>query len=193
MRPARTPRWNMHSELDPQNPEVTEHLYQLADDAVQAQPTPLYGQQENTLAEAPTLLATPGLRSLHLDSGAHQVIEQAFKAFGVIPMLDNSVRDQRVRLDVDNVGFVTAMHALSLVTDTFYVPLDAHRVLVAKDTRENRLQFTRQEMETVYLSGLSSEQLHTSRKPGEKRLRDSAGGHQCDRRYPHLACPCQQS
>ena len=39
------------------------------------------------------------------------------------------------------------------------MPLDAHRVLVAKDTRENRLQFTRQEMETVYLSGLSSEQL----------------------------------
>lgn len=146
-------------ELDPQNPEVTEHLYQLADDVTRARPRPLYEQEAGSLAGAPSLLTTPGVRSLHLDSGAHQVIDQAFKAFGVTPMLDNSVRDERVRLDVDNVDFATAMRALSLVTNTFYVPLDAHRVLVAKDTRENRQQFMRQELETVYLSGLSSEQL----------------------------------
>lgn len=146
-------------ELDPQNPEVTEHLYQLTGDVVRSQPQPLYEQPTASLGEAPSLLSAPGLRSLHLDSGEHQVIEQAFKAFGVTPMLDDSVHDQRVRLDVDHVDFATAMHALSLVTDTFYVPLDAHRVLVARDTRQNRQQFMRQEMETVYLSGLSSEQL----------------------------------
>jgi hypothetical protein len=45
------------------------------------------------------------------------------------------------------------------VTDSFYVPLDAHRALVVRDTKENRQQYTRQEYETVYLPGLSKEEL----------------------------------
>jgi len=146
-------------ELDPRNPEVTEHLYQLADDSVRAQPQPLYEQGAGSLGEVEPLLSAPGVRSLHLDGGEHQVIEQTFKAFGVDPMLDDSVRDQRVQLDMDDADFAAAMRALSLVTDTFYVPLDAHRVLVARDTRENRQRFMRQELQTVYLSGLSSDQL----------------------------------
>ena len=42
-----------------------------------------------------------------------------------------------------------------MITDSFYVPLDPHRVLVAKDTRDNRTQYMRQDLETIYLSGLS--------------------------------------
>ena len=40
-----------------------------------------------------------------------------------------------------------------MVTDSFTVPLDAHRALVAKDTRENRQQYMREEFETIYLGG----------------------------------------
>jgi general secretion pathway protein D len=39
------------------------------------------------------------------------------------------------------------------------VPLDAHRALVAKDTRENRRQYMREEYETVYLGGLSTAEM----------------------------------
>jgi type II secretory pathway component GspD/PulD (secretin) len=46
-----------------------------------------------------------------------------------------------------------------MVTHSFYVAIDARRVLVASDTRENRLQFTRQEMETIYLTGLTAEEM----------------------------------
>ena len=46
-----------------------------------------------------------------------------------------------------------------MVTDSFTVPLDAHRALVAKDTRENRQQFMRQEFETVYLGGLTTTEM----------------------------------
>jgi len=48
---------------------------------------------------------------------------------------------------------------LALVTHSFYVPLDAHRVLVAQDTRANRDQFQRLDLETVYLPGLTSTEL----------------------------------
>lgn len=145
--------------LDPRNPEVVEHLYQLSEDSVRGPARPLYEQGAGSIGQVEPLLTTPGVRSLHLDDGERPLIEQAFKAFGVDAMLDDSVRNTRVRLDIDNADFATAMRALGLVTDTFYVPLDAHRVLVARDTRENRQQFMRQELETVYLSGLSSDQL----------------------------------
>jgi len=45
------------------------------------------------------------------------------------------------------------------VTGSFYIPLDAHHVLAARDNRENRQQYTPLEYETVYLPGLSAAEL----------------------------------
>ena len=45
-------------------------------------------------------------------------------------------------------------------SDLFNVPLDAHRALVARDTPENRQQWMRLDLETVYLSGLSTTELN---------------------------------
>jgi type II secretory pathway component GspD/PulD (secretin) len=45
------------------------------------------------------------------------------------------------------------------LTKSFYVPLDAHRVLVASDTKANRDAFMRQDLETVYLPGLSAAEM----------------------------------
>ena len=39
------------------------------------------------------------------------------------------------------------------------MPLDAHRALVASDTRENRQQYMREELETVYLGGLTTAEM----------------------------------
>jgi len=51
------------------------------------------------------------------------------------------------------------MRTLNMLTDSFYVPLDAHRILVARDTPDNRQKFARLELETVYLPGLSATEL----------------------------------
>ncbi len=64
-----------------------------------------------------------------------------------------------VRFDVDDVDFHQAEQMLRLETDTFFVPLDPHRVLVAKDTRANRQEYERLLLETVYLPGLTSQEL----------------------------------
>ena len=61
-----------------------------------------------------------------------------------------------MRFDIDDVTFDQAMRAVNMVTDSFTVPLDAHRALVAKDTRDNRQQYMREEFETIYLGGLST-------------------------------------
>jgi Flp pilus assembly secretin CpaC len=146
-------------ELDPRNLQVSEHLYELGNDALLGQTPPLYQQAAGTAGEAPRLLHTAGVHSFHLRTGQRQAIQQVFKAYGLDATLDESVRGAQLRLDMDDASFDQAMQALHLVAGTFYVPLDAHRVLVARDTRENRQQFMRQELETVYLPGLSSTEL----------------------------------
>jgi general secretion pathway protein D len=69
--------------------------------------------------------------------------------------LDESVRSTPIRFDLDDASFEVATRMVELLTDSFYIPLDAHRALVARDTSENRLRFMREEMETIYLPGLT--------------------------------------
>jgi Flp pilus assembly secretin CpaC/tetratricopeptide (TPR) repeat protein len=146
-------------ELDPKNPLVSEHLYELREDALLGHSNPVYEQGAERVGEAVELEPTAGVHSFHLRTDQRQIIRQVFKAYGIETTVDDSVRSAQAHLDVDNVGFEAATRILGMVTDSFYVPLDAHRALVASDTRENRQQFERQEMETVYLPGLTAAEL----------------------------------
>ena len=145
--------------LDPTNFEASQHLDDLADDTARAQPGSLYGQAASQIASEQTVLASSAKQSFHLHNDQRQLIQQVFKAYGVEAMLDDSVRPTQIRLDLEDVSFVDAIRILDMATHTFYVPLDAHHALVADDTRENRTRLTPQETETVYLSGLSADEM----------------------------------
>jgi Flp pilus assembly secretin CpaC len=146
--------------LDPTNFEVSQHLDELADDTVRSMPQPLYEQNGNRLAGPIELAPTAGLRSFHLHEDRKQIITEVFRAYGLMPMFDTSVQPFLTRFDVDDVSFEQALRLLSLATNTFMVPVDAHRLLVAMDTTTNREKFLPEEVETVYLSGLSEEELN---------------------------------
>jgi type II secretory pathway component GspD/PulD (secretin) len=146
--------------LDPTNFEVSRHLDELADERVRAQPKPLYAQASSEIANPEILLAAPAPQSFHLHLDQRQLIDKVFKAYGLMAMIDDSVRPTQVRLEIDNVTFKDATRILGLVTHTFYVPLDAHHALVADDTRANRERLTPQETETVYLAGLSADDMN---------------------------------
>lgn len=145
--------------LDPRNPAVTQHLYELSDAVAREQTEPLYQQAASTAGEGVSLRVDPGRHSLHLHSDQRQLIQQVFKMFGITALITDSVPPTSVRFDLDDADFHAAMRALSLTTGTFYVPLDTHQVVVARDTRDNRTQFLREDLETVYLSGLSNTEL----------------------------------
>jgi tetratricopeptide (TPR) repeat protein len=145
-------------ELDPKNAEVNQHLFELGDDALRGQTQPLYEQGASTAGEAVELAPAAGVHSFHLRADQRQIIQQVYRAYGIDTTIDQSVRNTLIRLDVDDASFEAAARILGMVTNSFYVSLDAHRALVARDTRENRTQFTRLETETVYLSGLSKEE-----------------------------------
>jgi general secretion pathway protein D len=145
--------------LDPRNIQVTEHLHELGDDGLRQQSSGLYEETANSVGGPLMLEPVPGVHSFHLHVDQRQVIQQVFKAFGLQATVDDSVRLTLIRFDEDDANFAQAMRSLSLVTNSFYVPLDAHRVLVARDTAENRRQFERRDVETIYLPGLSVAEL----------------------------------
>jgi Flp pilus assembly secretin CpaC len=145
--------------LDPANIEVSQHMDELGDDAVRGEPRPLY-ERSSDLAGPVELEPRPISHSLHLRLDRRQMIAQVFKAYGVTAMLDASVHSSLIRFDVDDANFEQATRALCLATNTFIVPMDAHRVLVAENTSTNRLQFLREDVETVYLNGLSDDEMN---------------------------------
>lgn len=147
-------------DLDPKNIEVTQHLYELGDDVLRGQPQESSGEQARaTLGDVSQLLPAAGVHSFHVRTDRLQVIHQVFQAYGVTAMLDDSVSNLPVRLDVDDASFADATRILGMVTETFFVPLDPHHVLVAHDTRDLRERYTRQEMETIFAPGLSDTEL----------------------------------
>jgi Flp pilus assembly secretin CpaC len=146
-------------ELDPKNAQVLEHLRELGDDALLGQTRPIYEQAASTIGEATVLSPAAGTHSFHLRTGQRLAIPQVFKTYGLETTLDDSMTNASVRLDMDDAGFAQAARVLGLATNSFYVPLDAHRVLVARDNTEDRQKFMRQEFETLYLPGLASTEL----------------------------------
>ncbi|MGA9673657.1 MAG: hypothetical protein WBQ94_30980, partial [Terracidiphilus sp.] len=146
-------------ELDPKNIQVTEHLRELADDAIRGQSTSRYEQTGDAIGGPIELAPTPGVHSFHLRTDARQTIQQVFRAYGLDATLDESMRASAMRLDLEDANFDEASRMVGLLSTSFYIPLDAHRALVARDTPENRRRFMRQELETVYLPGLSATDL----------------------------------
>lgn len=145
--------------LDPTNPQIVEHLRELGDDAARDQVPGWYEQTADGLGSPEALPSVTGTHSFHLKMSQRQLIRQVFTAYGVEATVDDSVRATTSRLDVDDASFKDAMRTLGALTGSFFVPIDPHRVLVARDTRENRQQFVRTGVETVYLSGLSTQEM----------------------------------
>lgn len=145
--------------LDPTNPSVGLHLNQLGDDQLRVVPPPLYTDQRIHPIESTLIEPNHSLQDFHLNADLRQIARQVFHAYGIEATVDESVRNQHVHFDLDGASFEQAVQAFQLVSRTFFVPLDPHRVLVARDSREMRQQYMRQELETVYLSGLSASEL----------------------------------
>jgi hypothetical protein len=143
-------------ELDPTNPLVAQHI----GDLVGLDSEPLKSDDiTSSIADAIRLEPTPGKHSFHIRADGLSLLRQVLSAYGIAPSFDSSVPSQPLRFDVDNVDFGQAAQLLRLETNSFFVPLDPHRVLVAKDTRSNRQEYERLLMETVYLPGLNAQEL----------------------------------
>ncbi|MGI8770614.1 MAG: type II secretion system protein GspD [Acidobacteriaceae bacterium] len=142
--------------LDPKNPIVTQHIDDLANLSLAA---PATDDPTAQIAEAIQLAPRAGKQSFHLRADGKSLLQQVLAAYGITPTLDSSVAAPALRFDAEEITFDQAAALLKLQTNTFFVPLDPRRVLVAKDTKENRDKYQRQLLETVYLPGLNATEM----------------------------------
>jgi general secretion pathway protein D len=139
--------------LDPKNEEVSLHIEDLAN--LSSDPLPP-GTATASLAPAIELTPKPGTQSFHFKGTEQEVLRRVMGAYGLGMVADDSLAAKTVRFDVDDVDYSQAANLLNLVTDSFMVPLDPVRVLVAKDTKENHQKYDRLSVETIRLPGLTA-------------------------------------
>ena len=96
-----------------------------------------------------------GRLSFHVRGDRRSVISQILGDFDILIAMDSSVKGREVSFDGDDLTFVEAADLVKLVTGTFFVPLDPHRVLVLADTRENRSQFEHLVEKKIYVPGVT--------------------------------------
>jgi general secretion pathway protein D len=145
--------------LDPENNIVGQHVDSGA------LPKVFHPEIEPWISEGPaiagpiTLLPGTASKTFHLHADEQDVIRQVFSAYGIRVTFDDSVQRQDLRFDLDDSPYQQAEPILLSMAHLFAVPLDATSVLIVKDTPENRQKFERQLQETIYVPGMTSEQM----------------------------------
>ncbi len=143
---------------DSRNPLVVEHGRDFLDEPTQGDAT--LNPVRDDAGPVAALEPETGRHSFHEMLPKPELLRQVLGAYGITPTLDKSVDSARVHFDADDISWVQAEQMLTLATGTFFVPLDPRRALVALDTKENRMEYERLALETVYLPGLTTAELN---------------------------------
>jgi general secretion pathway protein D len=99
-------------------------------------------------------------QSFHSRGLPSQLIRDVLLAYGVTPIIDDSVPRAALRIDLDDATYAETSDALKLLTGTFFVPLDETHVIVAKDSREKHTQFDRVLTEDISLPGTPAAEMN---------------------------------
>ena len=105
------------------------------------------------------LQPNPKHQDFQFRGDSHPLLTQVARAYGITAQFDDSVKQQHVHFEMQNVNFATAMRAANAVTKTFWVPLTTKQILVLADTVENHRNFERMGLRTFYLPDLNDQQL----------------------------------
>ena len=143
--------------LDPRNGIVAQHIDEIVNDQLHS--IELTNEKGDVTSPPIELAPKIAKHSFHLRATSQELLRQVLTVYGITPVIDSSVRQQSLRIDTEDAGYTQAAGMLKLLTGTFFVPLDPQRVLVAKDTKENRQKFERLLVESIYLPGLTSTEL----------------------------------
>ncbi len=145
--------------LDPENSMVAQHR-----DPGLAQPL-FHPEIEPWIHDGPrvtgpvSLAPQPGERSFHLRSDEQSVVRQVFAGYGIRTAFDDSVTREDVRFDLVDSPYQRTVPILLNMTHLLAVPLEASSVMIAKDTPENRQRLQRQLQETIFIPGMTNEEM----------------------------------
>jgi len=141
-------------ELDPKNAFALQQLQQ----SLPPTPVPMDTGIEEPDLKGVELKPKSAPLSFHLGGNSKDVITQVCLAFGITAAIDETVKNQQVRLDLDGANWPTAMKSLTQLTGTFFTPFSTHQALFAADTEANRRSLERSIERTFYFSDSISSQ-----------------------------------
>ena len=95
-------------------------------------------------APPPRLAASPEKRTFAIKGSARAMFEQVAAAYGIRLLFEPDYKDPPpFTFSITDAGYQEALRALEAATDSFLAPLDATTAFVARDTVQNRTQWSR--------------------------------------------------
>ena len=143
--------------LDPQN----EFAQQRISDALGPVPVHTAGPPQ-VVASANALVAKPidGHHDIHYRGDSRSLLTAVAASYGLTVVFDDTFPSRRVRFDMENADFGTAMRAASAVTKSFNVALEDTVLFACADTPDNHRLYDRMGMRSFYISGGSPQDLN---------------------------------
>jgi len=135
--------------LDATNPAVAQH----------APPVDLHPIRTERLATSITLLHNASRHSYHQRGNIRALAETVAGDYGLRVAFDPDMPTKDYRIDVDDANFAEAMQVLGLVSDTMFVPLDEHTILLAQESTQNRQRYEHMVEEAFFSPGYAADQL----------------------------------
>jgi general secretion pathway protein D len=141
--------------LDPQN----EFAQQRISDALGPVPVHTAGPPQ-LVASADASAAKPiaGRHDIHYRGDSRGLLTAVAASYGLTVVFDDNFPSRRVRFDMENADFATAMHAASAVTKSFSVALEDTVLLASVDNPENHRLYDRMGVRSFYIPGGSPAQ-----------------------------------
>ena len=141
--------------IDPTNDFARQRLTDaLGNNAPASRQAPRVVETEDVIQLDPR----DALQSFHFRGDSRALLTQVTTAYGIVATFDDSVVSRRVRFDVENVDFFTAMRLAGAVTKTFWSPLQSKQILVATESTENHRLYDRMGLRTFYIPDVGSQQ-----------------------------------
>jgi len=141
--------------LDPKSVLVAEHEI-VSQTSGHTEP---WLSQHPTYAGAIALTPASTPKDFHLHADVQELLRNVASAYGIRTVFDSTVPHKSIRFDIEDARYEQAMPILLQMGHLFVVPLDATSILIAQDSTENRLRLERQMQETIYVPGMTTEQM----------------------------------
>jgi tetratricopeptide (TPR) repeat protein len=137
-------------DLDPQN----EFAQQRVQDALGTVPVKAASPVQ-VVASEDALAAKPinARHDFHYRGDSRGLLTAIASSYGLTVVFDDTFQSRRVRFDIEDVDFATAIQQASIVTKSFTVAIEDTVIFACAETPENHRLFDRMGLRTFYIPG----------------------------------------
>ena len=141
--------------LDPENEFAQQRISDALGPAPVRAPSPL---QVVESSNAVTAKPIDGRHDIHYRGDSRGLLTAVAESYGLKVIFDETFPSRRVRFDIEDADFETAMRAASAVTRSFSVALEDNVLFATVDAPENHRLYDRMGMRSFYIPGSNSTQ-----------------------------------